>query len=110
MGSGFPRLEVLIRLRAESSHDLGGFSWWVASERAIYNLMVLVAEARYVPEGVKLLKASTNRVECVIVIVRCKADVQAVAPAILWSPVAIRLEPHGRPPRWSQLQSQVDDL
>ena len=62
---------------------MGGFSWWVASERAIYNLMVLVAEAVYVPEGVKLLKASTNRVECVIVIVRCKADVQAVAPAAL---------------------------
>jgi hypothetical protein len=35
------------------------------------------------PEGVKLLKTSTAKVECVIAFVRCKADVQAVAPAAL---------------------------
>jgi hypothetical protein len=33
--------------------------------------------------GIKLLKASHKRVDCVIAFVRCKADVQAVASAVL---------------------------
>lgn len=33
--------------------------------------------------GIKLLKASDDRVACVIAFVRCKADVQAVASAVL---------------------------
>jgi hypothetical protein len=34
-------------------------------------------------DGIKLLKASDERVDCVIAFVRCKADVQAVASAVL---------------------------
>ena len=34
-------------------------------------------------DGIKLLKASNNRGDCVIAFVRCKADVQAVAPTVL---------------------------
>ena len=34
-------------------------------------------------DGIKLLKASNNRVDCVIAFVRCKADVQSVAPTVL---------------------------
>src|ERR1700692_5022384 len=34
-------------------------------------------------DGIKLFKASNNRADCVIAFVRCKADVQAVAPTVL---------------------------
>jgi hypothetical protein len=33
-------------------------------------------------DGIKLLKASESKVDCVIAFVRCKADVQTVAPTM----------------------------
>jgi hypothetical protein len=58
-------------------------------------------------DGIKLLKASARRVDCVIAFVRCKADVQAMAPTVLGTVVEDGLLWFAYPKKSSAVKSDL---
>jgi hypothetical protein len=58
-------------------------------------------------DGIKLLKASASRVDCVIAFVRCKADVQAMAPTVLGTVVEDGLLWFAYPKKSSAVKSDL---
>ena len=58
-------------------------------------------------EGIKLLKASDKKADCVIAFVRSKADVQAVAPAVLSAVVEDGLLWFAYPKKSSSVKSDL---